>query len=85
MKSQNAATIALSGKQRYMLLDALSKRVDTLGYRIQQNPSRKDLERIKAEMAELQELLADDVKIHEQNAERLGQPTALLLAWPSNS
>lgn len=85
MKSQNAITVALSGKHRYMILDALAKRVDTLRYRLEQKPGRKDLERIKTEMAELQELIGDDVKVHVNNTERLGQEMALLLAWPSNS
>lgn len=84
MKTQHPITVALSGQGRYFILEALQKRLDYLDYRLEhKTPGRRDLVAIRGELQQFLDMLSDDAKVHINNAERLGQEMAMLLAWPT--
>lgn len=61
MKKQGPAIMVLSGKDRYLLLDALDKRIGTLQFRRITRPQiRHDLAQLETSLLELRGRLADE-------------------------
>ena len=85
MKRQRSAVVALSGLDRYLLLDALDKRIDTLQLRARERETnggrpRPDLDRLAENFTALKERLSSDTAVHMTNVTVLGPSTAALVA-----
>lgn len=85
MKRQRSAVAALSGLDRYLLLDALDKRISVLQIKARERakngqPPRPDLDRLTENFTALKERLADDQAVHAINVTVLGTELAAKVA-----
>jgi hypothetical protein len=85
MKRQRSAVAALSGLDRYLIIDALERRIGVLQIKARerarnQEPFRADLDRLEQSLQALKDRLSDDVALHLVNLQYLGPELAAQLA-----